>query len=138
MPAHIEYFKDKYGGVPKWIDDQTYYTFFTEGWGLYSENPVISDDTDTYKENPMQKFGMLKWQVCLLQFLISLFLVHLPGRKSTTFCRTVIYSSRMSMGCVWHECRRPLLPAGQIRTLAARVSGNVFACGDLIHRSQRS
>ena len=63
--AQTEYFQDKYGGVPKWIDDQTYYTFFTEGWGLYSENPVIATDTDTYKDHPMQRFGMLKWQVRL-------------------------------------------------------------------------
>ena len=61
--GQIEYFKDTYGGVPRWIDDQTYYTFFTEGWGLYSENPVIAEDTNTYKEEPMQRFGMLKWQV---------------------------------------------------------------------------
>ncbi|XP_046857657.1 uncharacterized protein LOC124451071 isoform X1 [Xenia sp. Carnegie-2017] len=63
IQSHIEYFKDPYGGLPKWLDDRTYYTFFTEGWGLYSENPVIAEDTDTYEEEPMQKFGMLKWQV---------------------------------------------------------------------------
>ncbi|XP_046857376.1 uncharacterized protein LOC124450775 isoform X2 [Xenia sp. Carnegie-2017] len=63
IQSHIEYFKDPYGGLPKWLDDRTYYTFFTEGWGLYSENPVIAKDTDTYEEEPMQKFGMLKWQV---------------------------------------------------------------------------
>ena len=67
ISAQYEYFKDPYGGVPKWIDDQTYYTFFTEGWGLYSENPVIAKDTDTYDRNPMQKYGMLKWQVSYLK-----------------------------------------------------------------------
>ena len=61
--GQIEYFRDTYGGVPKWLDDQTSYTFFTEGWGLYAENPVIAQDTDTYKEAPMQRFGMIKWQV---------------------------------------------------------------------------
>ena len=61
--AQAEYFQDRYGGVEKWIDDETYYTFFTEGWGLYSENPVIAEDTNTYEGYPMQRFGMLKWQV---------------------------------------------------------------------------
>ena len=64
LPAgHIEHFADKCGGVPAWLDKNTYYTAFTEGWGLYSENPILSDDTDTYKDNLLQKYGMLKWQV---------------------------------------------------------------------------
>lgn len=46
-----------------WLDSVTYYTAFTEGWALYAENPLIAQDTDTYKNEPMQKFGMLKWQV---------------------------------------------------------------------------
>ena len=61
--GHIEHFADKCGGVPAWLDKNTYYTAFTEGWGLYSENPILSDDTDTYKDNLLQKYGMLKWQV---------------------------------------------------------------------------
>lgn len=61
--GHIEHFADKCGGVPGWLDKNTYYTAFTEGWGLYSENPVLSDDTDTYKDNLLQKYGMVKWQV---------------------------------------------------------------------------
>ena len=61
--AHIEHFSDQCGGYPKWLDSATYYTAFTEGWGLYSENPLVSDDTDTYKNNLLQKYGMLKWQV---------------------------------------------------------------------------
>lgn len=61
--GHIEHFADKCGGVPAWLDKNTYYTAFTEGWGLYSENPLLSDDTDTYKDNLLQKYGMVKWQV---------------------------------------------------------------------------
>ena len=34
-----------------------------EGWALYAENPLISDDTDVYDKEPMKKYGMLKWQV---------------------------------------------------------------------------
>ena len=45
----------------------TYYTAFTEGWGLYSENPILSDDTDVYKDNLLQKYGMVKWQVSLMK-----------------------------------------------------------------------
>lgn len=58
-----EHFIDRCGGVIKWLDSETYYTAFTEGWGLYAENPLIGEDTDTYKNEPWQKYGMLKWQV---------------------------------------------------------------------------
>lgn len=63
LVGHVEHFADKCGGVPAWLDKNTYYTAFTEGWGLYSENPLLSDDTDTYKDNLLQKYGMVKWQV---------------------------------------------------------------------------
>jgi len=62
VQGHVEHFADKCGGVPAWLDQITYYTAFTEGWGLYSENPILSDDTDTYKDNLLQKYGMVKWQ----------------------------------------------------------------------------
>ena len=63
VSGHVEHFADECGGVPAWLDKNTYYTAFTEGWGLYSENPILSDDTDTYKDNLLQKYGMAKWQV---------------------------------------------------------------------------
>ena len=50
-------------GLIGWLDSKTYYTAFLEGWGLYAENPLISDDTDVYDGEPMKKYGMLKWQV---------------------------------------------------------------------------
>ena len=46
-----------------WLASKTYYTAFVEGWALYAENPLISNDTDTYKSHPMYKYGMLKAQV---------------------------------------------------------------------------
>ena len=58
-----EHFRDSCGGVIKWLDLESSYTAFSEGWGLYAENPLISEDTDTYKDEPWQKYGMLKWQV---------------------------------------------------------------------------
>ena len=63
VQGNIEHFRDSCGGVIRWLDGVTYYTAFTEGWALYAENPLIAEDTDTYKYEPMQKFGMLKWQV---------------------------------------------------------------------------
>ena len=43
----------------------TSYTAFIEGWALYAENPLIAYDTDTYKDEPLYKYGMLKSQVQL-------------------------------------------------------------------------
>ena len=59
-----EHFTDNCGGVIGWLGSITGYTAFTEGWALYAENPLIARDTDTYKDNLLQKYGMLKWQVC--------------------------------------------------------------------------
>ena len=46
-----------------WIDTVTYYPLFSEGWALYAENPLLGLETDVYKNNPLQKYGMLKWQI---------------------------------------------------------------------------
>ena len=40
-----------------------FYLEFSEGWALYAENPLVSKYTDTYKDDPLNKYGMLKWQV---------------------------------------------------------------------------
>ncbi|XP_028399408.1 uncharacterized protein LOC114522845 [Dendronephthya gigantea] len=60
-----EYFQSGCRGLMSWLDDRTSESFsaFTEGWALYSENPIMSDDTELYNDNPFQKYGMLKWQV---------------------------------------------------------------------------
>ena len=63
VQGNTEHFRDNCGGVISWLDSVTYYTAFTEDWALYADNPLIAEDTDTYKYEPMQKFGMLKWQV---------------------------------------------------------------------------
>lgn len=71
MTGLIEHFRDKCGGVPRWLDQKTSYIAFQEGWALYAENPLLSDDADLYElnlyeeENLLQYYGMLKWQVCL-------------------------------------------------------------------------
>lgn len=61
----LEHFQDTCGGVIGWLDSISYYTAFTEGWALYAENPLISNDTDVYDEEPMRKYGMLKWQASI-------------------------------------------------------------------------
>lgn len=63
MQGGVEHFSDSCGGIIGWLNSANYYTAFTEGWGLYAENPLIAEDTDTYLKEPMQKFGMLQWQV---------------------------------------------------------------------------
>ena len=44
---------------------------FIEGWALYSDNPLLSKDLDLYKNNILQKYGMLKWQLRLCGFYLS-------------------------------------------------------------------
>ena len=63
IQGNREHFEDTCGGPIGWLSSKTYYTAFLEGWGLYAENPLISDDTDVYDGRPLKKYGMLKWQV---------------------------------------------------------------------------
>lgn len=49
--------------IVDWLNSETYYTAFTEGWALYAENPLLAQGTDIYKIHPLQKYGMLKWQI---------------------------------------------------------------------------
>ena len=58
-----ELFGDTCGGVIGWLNDASYSTAFTEGWALYAENPLITEETDTYDNDPLQLYGMLKWQI---------------------------------------------------------------------------
>ena len=58
-----ELFGDSCEGVISWLNGASYYTAFTEGWALYAENPLIAEETDTYDNNPLQLYGMLKWQI---------------------------------------------------------------------------
>ena len=59
----MEHFVDSCGGIIQWLDSNSWFTAFSEGWGLYAENPLIGRDTDTYEGKPLEKYGMLKWQV---------------------------------------------------------------------------
>ncbi|EDO42149.1 predicted protein [Nematostella vectensis] len=81
-----ELFSDKCGGVIGWLNGISYYTAFTEGWALYAENPLINSETDTYSDQPLQKYGMLKWQIWRALRLIMDTGLHykdkLDGRKA--------------------------------------------------------
>lgn len=59
----MEHFQDSCQDPISWIQRNTFYLEFSEGWALYAENPLISKYTDTYKNDPLNKYGMLKWQV---------------------------------------------------------------------------
>ena len=97
-----EHFRDKCGGPEGWLDDKTYYTAFTEGWALYAENPLIAQGTNIYKDNLMQKFGMLKWQVGYPSIVHSLiFKVGYSGKLEPTLALGLHFSEKhKSLGSV--------------------------------------
>eukprot|EP00794_Sanderia_malayensis_P004766 gene4766-5393_t len=78
-----EHFRDKCGGLPSWFDKRTSYTVFVEGWALYGENPLLSDDVNLYKENLLQKYGMFKWQTWRAVRLIVDTGLHYRGKNMT-------------------------------------------------------
>ena len=62
MQGNIEHFQDSCGGVIGWLDEVSSNTAFTKGWNAYAEEYIL-DETDIYDNNPLQKYGMLKWEV---------------------------------------------------------------------------
>ena len=68
----MEHFQDSCQDPISWIQENTYYLEFAEGWALYAENPLISKYTDTYENDPLTKYGMLKWQVFHMHCTITL------------------------------------------------------------------
>lgn len=64
------------------MDTVGYYTFFSEGWALYAENPLLALGTDVYQDNPLQKYGMLKWQIWRAIRLIVDTGLHYKGKYS--------------------------------------------------------
>lgn len=63
VQGYIEQFSDSCKGPIGWIADNTLYLTFSEGWALYTENPLIPQHTTAYDSDPISKYGMLKWQV---------------------------------------------------------------------------
>lgn len=76
----VEHFQDTCGGIIGWLSAVTSYTAFIEGWALYAENPLIAYDTDTYKGEPLYKYGMLKSQVGKRMFFRKHF--HLASKNN--------------------------------------------------------
>jgi len=62
VQGFAEHFMDNCAGVISWINQVSQSIAFAEGWGLYAEM-LIADDTDSYNDNPWQKYGALKWRV---------------------------------------------------------------------------
>ena len=62
MQGNIEHFQDSCGGVIGWLDRVSSNTAFTKGWNAYAEEYILYE-TDIYDNNPLQKYGMLKWEV---------------------------------------------------------------------------
>ena len=75
----MEHFQDNCKDPISWIQQSTFYLEFSEGWALYAENPLISRYTDTYKDDPLTKYGMLKWQVRRLDIDLAFFDVFVAG-----------------------------------------------------------
>ncbi|XP_066933605.1 uncharacterized protein [Clytia hemisphaerica] len=67
--------------VIDWLNTITYYSAFTEGWALYAENPLLAVETDLYKNEPLQEYGMIKWQIWRALRLVVDTGLHFRGMK---------------------------------------------------------
>ena len=79
-----ENFGDSCRDAISWISDENYLPSFTEGWATYVEYPLMVEDTDAYsntqdKKVLLQKYGMLKYQVRHVQFLLKIMFTHSLG-----------------------------------------------------------
>lgn len=81
VQGFTELFSDTCGGVIGWLNGASYYTAFTEGWALYAENPLIAEETDVYDNDPLQLYGMLKWQIWRALRLMMDTGLHFKGMK---------------------------------------------------------
>ena len=87
----MENFADPCEDVITWLDDMiSHNTGFAEGWGLYAENPLLPIDLNLYKDNKMELFGMVKWQVSDISFL-SAFGEHLTFEKMSGVLFLVLF-----------------------------------------------
>ena len=91
-----------------------HYPYFSEGWALYAENPLLPQGTDIYDENQVQKYGMLKWQIwCALRLVIDIGLhykgklpmISLRQKVTREENRTLIYCFNLSETFVQTETK---------------------------------
>lgn len=81
VQGYTERFTDTCGGPIGWIASSTIYLSFSEGWALYSENPLIPKYTKMYEADPISKYGMLKWQVWRALRLMMDTGLHVKGKR---------------------------------------------------------
>ncbi|KAK3699407.1 hypothetical protein QZH41_018565 [Actinostola sp. cb2023] len=62
IQGYLENFRDTCPSSLDLLDDQQY-TAFTEGWGMYAENPVASLDMGLFDHHQLEWYGMLKAQL---------------------------------------------------------------------------
>ncbi|KAL9963384.1 hypothetical protein ACROYT_G026894 [Oculina patagonica] len=79
--GYVEHFQNSCRGPISWIQQNTFYLEFSEGWALYAENPLISKYTDTYRDDPLTKYGMLKWQIWRALRLVVDTGLHFKGKS---------------------------------------------------------
>ena len=72
----MEHFQDSCQDPISWVEKNTFFLEFAEGWALYAEHPLISMYTDSYRNDPLTKYGMLKWQVYYMTFAEGLICVY--------------------------------------------------------------
>ena len=83
--GYLENFADPCDDIITWLDDMiSHNTAFAEGWGLYAENPLLPEDLDLYKDNKLEEFGMIKWQVMSLRILVKTYFIYKPLKTQIT------------------------------------------------------
>ncbi|XP_066927673.1 uncharacterized protein [Clytia hemisphaerica] len=64
IQGYLENFMDECEDISMWINNLVdYYPSFSEGWGLYSENPILLKDVNLLEDKLYPKYGALKWQI---------------------------------------------------------------------------
>ncbi|XP_028411285.1 uncharacterized protein LOC114533864 [Dendronephthya gigantea] len=81
LQGNAENFNDDCQDVISWLNSAVHYPSFSEGWALYAEYPLLALETDTYENNALQKYGMLKWQIWRAIRLIVDTGLHYTGMK---------------------------------------------------------
>ena len=82
-----ELFKDLCSGdLASYIHAKVYFSGLVEGWGLYAENPVLSDDVGLYKNNLLQELGMYKGQVFKVKFLFDITMLIIYNKSKLKQC----------------------------------------------------
>ena len=66
-----EHFQTKCDELRKWVSRNNYFAAFSEGWATYIEKDVADLDMKLY-ESDMERYGMLKHQVLIVIYTMSI------------------------------------------------------------------